>query len=406
MVGGGGNPASLKLHYVAAGNKLYGIPNLGNNIICVDTVSKTQQYIGDFSDYYTYGNFKWSRGILTPNGKIYAAPYEANSILRIDTSDDSYSFIGDFSEANYDEKCFLDGFLAPNGKIYFMGENRCLCFDPSTETYTIYYDNTNSGGYHYYTLGPNNKIYGTSTGASSILRMDTNTDTLDFIDLPISDELGPIHNVILSGNMLYMCKRDVVLHFNTTTDTFDHIQYLFKNLYVEEFFLTFINNKIYGIPITQYGGRSILCIDVINRTYKILGDIQPDKNYTENEWSHIVVGADNRIYGIPEDATKSLLCFDPSTETINIYTDNVYGGLISVLADNNDIYILPYDTTETPNIIKLSQSIYTNEPELLNAFIKVDGSYKRINTIYVKTDGIYKKVNSMFIKVDNSWISV
>lgn len=394
-----------KFNYISVGNKIYGIPGTGEDIVCINTVNKTQQQIGYFTDYEMFGSFKWSKGILAPNGKIYAAPYDANAILCINPSDDSYSFIGDFSGVDYNDKCFFDSFLAPNGKIYYMGVSRCLCLDPSTETYVVYRDLNTNGGHKKHILAPNGKIYGIPYEAEAILCMDTNTDIINSINIPstndgscfrdafvVNDNLYMIGNCVLSLNML----DNTFTTFAHSIDEYDYIQYIF------------INNKIYGIPNTMRGCHSILCIDVINQTYKMFGDLEVDDSY-DPEWFHCVIGSDNRIYGIPMYSDRSVMCIDPETDNIVLFKDDLYGGAFGALANNDDIYIVPMDTYDTKNIIKLTQSAEIIPPEdpdsSLNVYVKVDGVYKKISYIYVKSDNIYKPLNTMFVKINNEWVN-
>ena len=387
-------------NYVSVDDRIYGIPGSGDNIVCIDIVNKTQQLIGDFSDYETYGNFKWSKGVLADNGKIYAAPYNANAILCIDPTDDSYTFIGDFSAVGVNDKEFFDGFLAPNGKIYYMGISRCLCLDPSTETYAMYTDTNTTGGHIKHILAPNGKIYGVPYEATSILCMDTTTDTIDSIDTTIQADGAQLTDVFLSGTDLYMVGKNV-LKLNTLDDSVELLP-----IYLDSDFNKFIffNNKIYGFPDTSYGCYSLLCIDLINSTYKMFGNLYIEDN--DLAWYTIIVGSDNKIYGIPQYNDGYILCLDPTTDTINLFKDNTYGGVTGVLANNDNIYIVPSDTN---NIIKLSQTEYIAPPEppsSLSAYVKVDNVYQPIISMYVKTDGIYKQLSSMFAKINNGWVNL
>jgi outer membrane protein assembly factor BamB len=396
-----------QFNYVSVGNKIYGIPGTGEDIVCINTVNKTQQQIGYFTDYEMFGSFKWSKGILAPNGKIYAAPYDANAILCINPSDDSYSFIGDFSGVDYNDKCFFDSFLAPNGKIYYMGVSRCLCLDPSTETYVVYRDLNTNGGHKKHILAPNGKIYGIPYEAEAILCMDTNTDIINSIsiNIPFTPDGSGFRDAFIVNNNLYMignCVLSLNMLDNTYT-TFAHS--IYGNDYIQ---YIFINNKIYGIPNTMRGCHSILCVDVINQTYKMFGDLEVVDDYGDLEWVHCVIGSDNRIYGIPLYSSRSVMCIDPGTDSIVLFKDALYGGVFGTLADNDDIYILPMH--DTKKIIKLSQSEYTEPsvepPSTLSAYVKVDNVYQPIISMYVKTDGIYKQLSSMFAKINNGWINL
>ena len=65
--------------------------------------------------------FKWTGGVLAPNGKIYGIPCDASSVLIIDpvTNTANTTAITGLSGADK----WAGGVLAPNGKIYGIPYN-------------------------------------------------------------------------------------------------------------------------------------------------------------------------------------------------------------------------------------------------------------------------------------------
>ena len=66
------------------------------------------------------GTYKWSGGVLAPNGKIYFAPLNSTKILQLDPTTNTTTLIGSVYEG---ADQWYGGVLAPNGKIYFAPLN-------------------------------------------------------------------------------------------------------------------------------------------------------------------------------------------------------------------------------------------------------------------------------------------
>ena len=61
------------------------------------------------------GQFKWTGGVLAPNGKIYGIPRTAATVLEIDPVNRTTT---EFGSVGTGSEKWMGGVLAPNGKIY------------------------------------------------------------------------------------------------------------------------------------------------------------------------------------------------------------------------------------------------------------------------------------------------
>lgn len=117
--------------------KIYGIPNSGDKILELDTVTSTVTLI----QFSNTNNEKWSGGVLAPNGKIYAVPWiSSSSLLEIDPSNPGVAVKITFSNGTV----YINAILAQNGKIYGIPYSRASnenLFDPP-QTYILEFRRT------------------------------------------------------------------------------------------------------------------------------------------------------------------------------------------------------------------------------------------------------------------------
>ena len=129
-------------------------------------------------------SIKWRSIVAGADGKLYCAPYADNSILVIDPADDSVSTVSLSSLYVYSGsgQKWVDGLLAPNGKMYFNPHKGggWLILDTSSGRLVA----TNIGGPNQTRGGAidtNGVIHSTQFSGSPplkhVFRLDTNTDT-------------------------------------------------------------------------------------------------------------------------------------------------------------------------------------------------------------------------------------
>ena len=425
-------------YYINTENKIYKTPDEESYITIVDKINKNVVKLGEFEgtssgDYYYWS--KWCSGVLAPNNKIYSAPCLSYYMLSIDTETDTYETFGTFERTTYPG--YEQGILNPDGNtIYFFNDKNCLVFDIATETYFII--NYPSTYIFRNAVLSNDKIYLAPVNTSYILYLDITSNTFSTINLgktcnihskpiPIQDKIYYIGDSIICVDVI-----------NNTSEVFG--VFSIDQLSDLKCIITY-NNKIYAI--ISYC-NSILCINTLTNTYKLIGDMRQyplynTEDYLSDDYDIInlnesykfynfVLGADNRLYGLPTYGT--IFCFDLDTETSIFYeNENKSFAYIGVLADNDDIYALPtiqvnsYEVETIPMdwkyyALKLSQTEQDVHPTIpippplpvpettLSAYVKVDNVYKPIVSMYVKTDGTYKQLSSMFSKINNEWVNL
>ena len=164
---------------LAPNGKIYGIPAGYNQILEIDPMARTATTFGSLSKTY----LQWFGGVLAPNGKIYGIPYQSTAVLEIDPIARIATIFGNLSEGYNDGDEWKEyykwsgGVLAPNGKIYGIPATSryILEIDPFARTATTFGnvgdgDRKWSGG----VLAPNGKIYGIPNDYSnhSVLEID------------------------------------------------------------------------------------------------------------------------------------------------------------------------------------------------------------------------------------------
>eukprot|EP01051_Picozoa_sp_SAG22_P012596 SAG22_NODE_1325_length_4736_cov_5.253397_4_plen_303_part_00 len=132
----------------------------------LDTTDTTS-LAGLGSDYY-----KWSGGVLGPDGRVYGIPYKAEAVLVVDPAamtTDTTSLAGLGGGAKW-----FGGVLGPDGRVYGMPSNAeaVVVVDPTAMTTdTTSLAGLGSGGAKWFggVLGPDGRVYGMPSNAEAVL---------------------------------------------------------------------------------------------------------------------------------------------------------------------------------------------------------------------------------------------
>jgi hypothetical protein len=282
--------------------------------LVIDPVNETpvlegQEYPLDPEDFKT--DYKWSAGVLAPNGKIFGIPNWRDKVLVVDYdngvwSTQEYDLPAGLAQPGEGEYICSEntpyrwsgGVLAPNGKVYVIPSCalEILIIDPEDIANMTYIDITSMHTNHYFkyaggVLAPNGKIYAIPGKTDQVLEIDPTTNTV----VEIGDTL-PSGDAKWRGGVLAA------------------------------------NGKIYGIP---YNSPDVLEIDPSGETASAsvltnialngtsCGDGNCDLLFEDQSvcsadcgddlskrWSQGVLGLNGKIYGIPGDA-NFVLEFDP-----------------------------------------------------------------------------------------------
>ena len=173
--------------------RIYCFPLLANNVGIINPYNNT---IDTTSISGLPSGYKYIGGVLAPNGKIYCIPLQSTNIAiidpnnnTIDTTTISMSTYPDLSNTGLK---FWGGVLGTNGKIYCVPRavNYVGIIDPITNTFdstSITFTSAQSGatGEAYATgsLGSNGNIYFCPFAATSIMRLRTTDNSLNFISV-------------------------------------------------------------------------------------------------------------------------------------------------------------------------------------------------------------------------------
>jgi hypothetical protein len=219
-------------------NAIYGVPYAASGILRIDADTDTVELIGE--EIFGVREYNWHGGIKHPkNGKIYCFPAHNSHVLTIDTA---------FSKSN----------PGSSEKQWSLLDIQRASYDKDQVTRYKWL-----GG----SLGADGNIYGMPSDASSILRIDTESD-----DVTTFGRVSEEKNKYQGGTL--------------AADGF-----------------------IYAIPSNS---NNILCIDSNKRVKNeahdgdrnaafTIGDIRCTKNKIKDKWQGGFVGNDGAIYCIPEN---------------------------------------------------------------------------------------------------------
>lgn len=190
-------PSTWQWHGAAINKEktaIYCIPSNAKQVLKVDVLTKKTSFIDIEYDTEKYINFnldfsnKWYGGILGDDNAVYGVCYRSCAVLRIDCETETATLIGpDFGIAGYN----WHGGLKINGKIYAHpshAPDTVLVIDtrPGVEErcheipiHRAEYDKDDRQTYKWLggCVGADGNIYCPACDTSSVLKIDTRTDT-------------------------------------------------------------------------------------------------------------------------------------------------------------------------------------------------------------------------------------
>jgi small nuclear ribonucleoprotein (snRNP)-like protein len=404
---------------LAPNNKIYGIPFDSESVLIIDPLINTVDITtikGLNTGYTTANPYKWTGGVLAPNGKIYGIPFQSSSVLIIDPTTntaDTTTITG--LSGTYK---WYGGVLALNGKIYCVPGNSTsvLIIDPATNTVDTTTITGLSGGTKWGggVLAPNGKIYCMPYSGSNVLIIDPDSPivnisalygitvaTATYTNSSKALFVGSGATLLTSGLLV---GDNIIITTSSNTKYTGYIQSIDSNTsmtLVNALGVDLIagnitnlektrkadittltgfsgsnkwyggalgpNGKIYGIPHRN----SINSVLIIDPTTTI-----PTANTTtitgfagDYRWVGGVLGPNGKIYGIPFN-NSSVLIIDPSTNTADVTTltftssqTNQWAG--GVLASNGKIYGIPYLST---SVVQIKTGLPSLPPWMLQAY--------------------------------------
>ena len=301
------------------------------------------------------GGFKWSNGILAPDGKIYSPPYnEATSFLIIDPNTNTIDTNTIIGFPNLGQK-YQSICLSTNGKLYVppFDLNNSVIIDIDSPISSIsfisafYNDSTRK-------LSCVGTTFLTTilVGDNILITLQNGQKFTGYVETVNNDlELTFIFNL---GNLFTPI---ISLQKTRLADLTSIPQITSLGKYNSSCLAP--NGKIYCSPFTA---NNVLIINPSNNsidTSTISGFPAMTRKY-----SGAVLSMDGNIYMMPRDRTDVLIInpsndsYDTTTITVSSDIQKYQGG---ILAPNNNIYAIPRNATNI-GIIKTGLPVIPNWP--------------------------------------------
>jgi len=270
---------------------IYCISSNVNDVLKIDSRSSTTSLLRVPKSSTPAGQTnKWYGGILGRDNSVYGIPYAASGVLKIDANTDIITLLGDYGVQKYN---WHGGVLSPTtGSIYAFPSHHDRVMKINTDPATLRDDDSISlleihrpsydvdevmrykwlGG----CLGLDGNVYGMPSDASSILRINTNTDYVTTFGVVSGEKnkwqggvLAPDgHIYAIPSNARNILCLDTKASNNSSKSNDD-------------------DNK-----------KQILGNDDDSRySIKLVGDLPPSKD----KWQGGFIGNDGAIYCIPEN---------------------------------------------------------------------------------------------------------
>lgn len=164
-----------------ADDQLYLIPHASRSIAKYDPDTDTATLLKSVPESPFVANWyerMFSGGVLAPNGKIYLVPSQRDTVGVYDPATNDFYLIG--GDYGLQLEKWMGGALAPNGKIYCAPHNadKVLVIDPTTDTVKeVSSGLSGNSKYSGAVLAPNGKIYCTPFSAGPVLEIDPRYDS-------------------------------------------------------------------------------------------------------------------------------------------------------------------------------------------------------------------------------------
>lgn len=280
---------SRYLGAVYANGHVYFIPHRADNVYKVNVVTKVVSLaVSVVVPNQAYGN-----GLLAPNGKIYCTPFSASDILVIDPRDDSHYTITGLPGGTLKWQC---GSINEDGIIYCIPKNNdggnILKIDTNDDTWSLLPYPSGSNPWFSSTLTQDGIIYALPFNATTILKIDTKTDTVS--------EFGSLGGTakwvgaILVGHYIYGIpyRSGVVLKIDIRDDSITTFGSLStsNDKWYDAALLE--NGFIYGCPSSR---GAVLKIDPVNDTAIEFGSLTTGGQ----KWRGVANGGNGSLFCAP-----------------------------------------------------------------------------------------------------------
>ncbi len=347
----------------------------GKNFIPSKTldVSSIQQF-----ELSANGSGKYGGAALSNRGFIYCVPDNCDNVMIINpyTNQVDNTTISRINKATYpvlaSTEYLYAGGVTYGNNIYGIPQAARAVMNINTNSNTVSFidiSNLTDASYNWFggVLAPNGIIYGMNHENTRILRIDPSSNTVSKINITGLSGTSPyyIGGVLAPNGNIYgvpfNARSVVVVNPITNTARADISGLSLSDVSTNQWAGGVLapNGRIYCIP---YSNSNVLVIDPSSNTTSTIAT----GSVAGNKWMGGVLALDGNIYGVPL-RSPSVLIIDPSRNTVNttdisgFYTvnDRWTGG---VLASNGKIYM---SMARSPNVGIIKTNLPTIEPWMI-----------------------------------------
>ncbi len=320
---------------------------------------------------------KYAGAVLSNKGFIYCMPDNCDNVMIINpyTNQVDNITISNINKETYpvlgSTEYLYAGGVTYNNNIYAIPQAARAVMNVNTNTNTVSFidiSNLTDTSYNWFggVLSQNGRIYGMNHENTRILCIDPSTNAVTKIDISGLSGSSPYYagGVLAPNGNIYgvpFNASSVVVVNPVTNTALANIPGLTgltgSNKWIGGVLAP--NGRIYCIP---FSNSNVLVIDPSTNTTSTIAS----GSASGNKWQGGVLALDGNIYGVPH-RSPSVLIIDPSTNTVNttdisgFYTvnDRWSGG---VLASNGKIYM---SMSTSPNIGVIKTNLPAIEPWMM-----------------------------------------